>query len=241
MQQRGIYIDLLAFSQCENGRGLPNDVEKVAHMIFPFIKNQKKQTELFQDLQYVIKNKFVVKNNRLFNERQHAEFKKGLDLSNKRSLARKKGLVKVLSQQNANNTDDYDNDYDNEDYINKFETMWKEISPKIRKRSSKPKAKQKFLRLSNDNKDKVLSTFPVYHEEQGEFTKALDRFIANEMYQEIPQPLTLEQEREEKQKESDYLLKSRYDLYLKTGKSFNLSAQDIKEAEKKFGKEKKEE
>ena len=119
MQQRGIYIDLFAFSQCENGRGLPNDVEKVAHMIFPFIKNQKKQTELFQDLQYVIKNKFVVKDNRLFNERQHAEFLKGLDLSNKRSLARKKGLVKVLSQQNANNTDDYDNDYDNEDYINK--------------------------------------------------------------------------------------------------------------------------
>jgi hypothetical protein len=61
------------------------------------------------------------------------------------------------------------------------------------------------------------------------------------MYQEIPQPLTLEQEREEKQKENDYLLKNRYDLYLKTGKSFNLSAQDIEEAEKKFGKEKKEE
>ena len=61
------------------------------------------------------------------------------------------------------------------------------------------------------------------------------------MYQETRQPLTLEQEKEEKQKESDYLLKSRYDLYLKTGKSFNLSAQDIREAEKKFGKEKKEE
>ena len=54
LQQRGIYWDLLAFSQTFNGRGLPNNIDDLCRLILPYEPNQDKAEELRADLIFII-------------------------------------------------------------------------------------------------------------------------------------------------------------------------------------------
>ena len=101
MQQRGIYCDLLFFSHTYNGKGLPNNIDELCRMIFPMTFNQEEIEKLRSDLTLVLEQKFFVENDRYFNKRQQIEFVRGLELSNKRSEARKKKKFDNLKQMPA--------------------------------------------------------------------------------------------------------------------------------------------
>ena len=90
LAERGIYIDLLCFSQGSHGKGLPNDVRELAKMVLPFELDAEKNEENMASLIKVLNAKFYIENNRYFNKRQHLEYVKGLELSNTRSQSRKK-------------------------------------------------------------------------------------------------------------------------------------------------------
>ena len=119
--------------------------------------------------------------------------------------------------------------------------MWKEISAKIRTRSSKPKSLERFLKLSIEDQEKVLKTYPVYHEQQGDFTKSLESWILNQMFNEIETPKTKEEIKEEKEKHDLYVLKNRWEMSKRIGRPVpNMSQSEFDRAEETFGKEKKE-
>lgn len=160
LQQRGIYWDLLAFSQTFNGRGLPNDINELCRLILPFEPNIEKAEELRSDLINVINSKFQLVDNRFYNERQHKEFLKSKELSITRSRARKsKKFDTVLLEQNANNTYKY-NYKDNNKYITNInieeifnDNVWSRL--KYRK-GSKQKAFEKYLKIKDNVDDDVL-------------------------------------------------------------------------------------
>ena len=99
LQRRGIYSDLLFFSQVANGNGLPKDLDELCRLILPYEPNADKAEELREDLIFVINNKFQLIEGRFFNERQHTEFLKSKELSSVRSKARKKKVDTVLLEQ----------------------------------------------------------------------------------------------------------------------------------------------
>src|SRR5210317_1777457 len=117
-QQRGIYIDLLSYS---HGKGLPNDIDELCRMVIPYTPDLEKMEELRADVIKVVKDKYVLVDNRYVNLKQQEEFEKGVELSTKRSEARKKHTPKVdrvLLEQNDNNVDrDRDRDIDNNNII----------------------------------------------------------------------------------------------------------------------------
>ena len=102
MAQRGIYTDLLFFSHTMNGKGLPCDINELCKLIFQMTFDLEEIEQNRSDLIYVLEKKFYIENDRYFNKRQQLEFVKGIELSNKRSQARKKSKEKfdsVLSVQ----------------------------------------------------------------------------------------------------------------------------------------------
>ena len=241
LQQRGIYWDLLAFSHTLQGIGLKNDVKYLCSLVLPFELDQDKAEELRSDLIYVIDTKFYEKDGKLFNHRQHEEFLKSKELSSARSKARKKKVDTLLLEQNhvTPYKDKYKDKY--KDNINNFNNMWKEISAKIRTRSSKPKSLERFLKLSIEDQEKVLKTYPVYHEQQGDYTKSLESWILNQMFNEIETPKSKEEIKEEKEKHDLYVLKNRWEMSNKIGRPVqNMSQSEFDRAEEIFGKEKKE-
>ena len=235
LQRRGIYSDALFFSQTFNGKGLPSDLDELCRLILPYEPDPNKAEELRQDLIFVINNKFQLVEGRFFNERQHTEFLKSKELSSARSKARKKKVDTVLLEQKDHSVYKYNIN------INNFNSMWKEISAKIRTRSSKPKSLERFLKLSEENQNKVLKTYPVYLEQQKEFSKSLESWILNEMYNEIDMPKTIAEEKKDREDHENYILKSRYEMCLVKGSLIpQMSQQEFNRAEKLFGKEKKE-
>ena len=239
LQRRGIYSDALFFSQTMNGKGLPSDLDELCRLILPYEPNPDKAEELRQDLIFVINNKFQLIEGRFFNERQHTEFLKSKELSSARSKARKKKVDTVLLEQTT--VLPYKSKSKDNININKFNSMWKEISAKIRTRSSKPKSLERFLKLSIEDQEKVLKTYPVYHEQQGDFTKSLESWILNQMFNEIETPKTKEEIKEEKEKHDLYVLKNRWEMSKKIGRPVpNMSQSEFDRAEETFGKEKKE-
>lgn len=241
LQKRGIYWDLLAFSQTYNGRGLPSNLDELCRLILPFEPDPDKAEELRQDLIFVIDNKFNLVNGRFYNERHHLELQKSKELSSARSRARKtKKVDTVLLEEKDNKT--YEYEYEYKDNINNFNSMWKEISAKIRTRSSKPKSLERFLKLSIEDQEKVLKTYPVYHEQQGDYTKSLESWIYNQMYNEIDTPKTKEEIKEENEKHELYMLKTRWEMSKRIGRPVqNMSQTEFDRAEEIFGKEEKKE
>lgn len=238
LAERGIYIDLLCFSQNNHGKGLPNDIRELAKMVLPFELSPEKNEENMTSLVKVLNTKFYIENNRYFNRRQHLEYVKGLELSNTRSEARKKKkVVSDLSEQKAINVDkDKNKDKSNNNNILALEQMWKSLSVKMRQRSSKPKSFSKFKALTEGKQKLVIQTYPEYCSQNGEYSVALERFIDNEKYNEVQTP-----ESRKKQEEASelHLLKTRYEMSVKIGRPvFNMSQQDFDKAEKLFGKEK---
>ena len=234
-QQRGIYIDLLAFSQSLNGKGLNSNLDDLCRLVLPYEPNQEKAEQLRADLIYVIKSKFKNIEGRFFNLRQHQEFIKSKELSEVRSQARNKAKLKkvdtVLLQQNPDKP--YKDKYKDK-YIDSFNTMWSGISSKIRTRSSKPKSLERFNKLSDKDKEKVIKTYPIYHEQQGEFTKSLESWILNQMFNEIDMPLTKDQQDEADKK----IRKSRYELAVKQGGPlYSMSITEFNELKEEFGQE----
>lgn len=241
-QQRGIYIDLLAFSQAANGKGLSSNLDDLCRLVLPYEPNQDKAEQLRSDLIFVIKCKFKNIDGKFYNVRQHQELIKSKELSEARSLARSKAKTKkvdaVLLEQIPDSVYKYKS---KSKYTETFNTMWKEISAKIRTRSSKPKSLERFLKLSEENKNKVLKTYPIYLEQQKEFSKSLESWILNEMYNEIDMPKTIAEEKKEREEHENYILKSRYEMCLVKGSLIpQMSQQEFNRAEKLFGKEKKE-
>ena len=152
MQQRGIYCDLLFFSHTFNGKGLPNDINELCRMIFPMTFEQDEIEKLRSDLTYVLEQKFYLENDRYFNKRQQLEFVRGIELSNKRSEARKnKKFDTVLSKQNHVIVDK-DKDNDKDKYFNN--NIWSKLKVK---RGSKKLAFNKWLKI----KDTIDSEFIV--------------------------------------------------------------------------------
>ena len=143
MQQRGIYIDLLCFSQSNAGKGLPTDIDELCRLILPITFEPEEAEKLRADVILVLEKKFFVEDNRYHNKRQRLEFVKGLELSNKRSTARKsKKLVNDLSEQNTNNTDE---DVDDSEYIFN-NNIWSKLKVK---RGSKKLAFNKWLKIKD--------------------------------------------------------------------------------------------
>lgn len=232
-QQRGIYIDLLAFSQSLNGKGLNSNLDDLCRLVLPYEPNQEKAEQLRADLIYVIKSKFKNIEGRFFNLRQHQEFIKSKELSEARSLARSKVKTKKVDAVLLQQPDDSLYKYKYE-YIDSFNTMWSNISAKIRTRSSKPKSLERFNKLSDEDKEKVIKTYPIYHEQQGEFTKSLESWILNQMFNEIDMPLTKDQQDEADKK----IRKSRYELAVKQGGPlYSMSITEFNELKEEFGQE----
>ena len=144
MQQRGIYIDLLCFSQSNAGKGLPTDIDELCRLILPITFELEEAEKLRADVILVLEKKFFVEDNRYHNKRQRLEFVKGLELSNKRSTANKKRkkLVNDLSQQNTNNTDE---DVDDSEYIFN-NNIWSKLKVK---RGSKKLAFDKWFKIKD--------------------------------------------------------------------------------------------
>lgn len=197
-QQRGIFIDLLCYS---HGKGLPNDIDELCRMVINYVPDLAKMEELRGDLIKVIKDKYTLIDNKYVNLRQKEEFDKGLELSTKRSKARKKNFDSVLLQQNPNNVDgdrDGDIDIDNNIYnINKkkrstpsysddFEELWTTLSTENKTRSSKPNSFKAYQSLPKEDKHLVRKNWKDYQSEQakenGNFAKALERYIKAETF-----------------------------------------------------------
>ena len=138
LSQRGVYIDLLSYSQTLNGKGLPNDLDELCRMVLPYTADLEQAEKDRADLVSVINKKFEEKEGRFFNNRQHEEFLKGLELSRSRSRAGKQSaFVKGLLQQNINKEDkDKDKDYSINKRIKFFEEFWKINKRKIAKGQS---------------------------------------------------------------------------------------------------------
>ena len=138
LSQRGVYIDLLSYSQTLNGKGLPNDLDELCRMVLPYTADLEQAEKDRADLVSVINKKFEEKEGRFFNNRQHEEFLKGLELSRSRSKAGKQSaFVKGLLQQNINKEDkDKDKDYSINKRIEFFEEFWKINKRKIAKGQS---------------------------------------------------------------------------------------------------------
>ena len=240
-QQRGIYIDLLAFAQSLQGKGLNSNLDDLCRLVLPYEPNQDKAEQLRADLIYVINSKFKNIEGRFYNIRQHQEFIKSKELSEARSLARAKSKTKKVDSLLLEQTDDflykdkYKNKYDK--YTDSFNTMWSEISSKIRTRSSKPKSLERFNKLSDEDKEKVIKTYPIYHEQQGEFTKSLESWILNQMFNEIDMPLTKDEQDDADKK----IRKSRYELAVKQGGPlYSMSITEFNELKVEFGQEEEE-
>ena len=248
LAERGIYIDLLCFSQNSHGKGLPNDVRELAKMVLPFELDAGKNEENMTSLIKVLKAKFYLENDRYFNKRQHLEYVKGLELSNTRSQARKKAKENfdtVLSDQKQIIVDkDKDKVKDKETNTNilALEELWKGLSVRMRQRSSKPKSFSRFKALTDKKQKLVIQTYPEYISQNEEFSCALERFISEEKYNEVQTPQSRHDEEEETRL---VILKSKYEASVKHKKlMFNLTQNQFNEAEKlwgNIGKEKKEE
>lgn len=227
-QQRGIYIDLLSYS---HGKGLPNDIDELCRMVIPYTPDLEKMEELRADVIKVVKDKYVLVDNRYVNLKQQEEFEKGVELSTKRSEARKKHTPKVdrvLLEQNDNNVD---RDIDNNNII-ELENIWKSLSAKLRQRSSKPKTFERFAKLSLEEQKKVLETYPLYVQEHGEYSTAFERFITNKKYDEIEPPPTEEEISDSEKK----IRKSRWELAMKQGSPlYNMSNGEFEKLKDEFG------
>lgn len=230
-QQRGIYIDLLSYS---HGKGLPNDIDELCRMVIPYTPDLAKLEELRADVIKVIKDKYTLVDNKYVNLKQQEEFEKGLELSTKRSQARKKKFDNVLLEQTPNNVDrDRDRDIDNNNII-ELEKIWKSLSAKLRQRSSKPKTFERFGKLSLEEQQKVLKTYPIYVQEHGEYSTAFERFITNKKFDEVEPPPTDEEVKDSNKK----IRKSRWELAMKQGSPlYNMSKNEFEELKVEFGEQ----
>ena len=232
-QQRGIYIDLLCYS---HGKGLPNNIDELCRMVIPYTPDLEKLDELKSDVIKIINDKYTLVDNRYVNLKQQEEYDKGVELSTKRSEARKKKFDNDLSEQTPNNVDrDRDRDiYKNNNNIIELEKIWKSLSAKLRQRSNKPKTIERFLKLKPDDQEKVLKTYPVYVETHNEFAVAFERFITGQKYNEIDMPPTKE-ELEEGEKR---IRKSRYEMAVKNGGPlYSMSITEFNKLKEEFGNE----
>lgn len=236
LQRRGIYSDLLFFSQVANGNGLPKDLDELCRLILPYEPDPDKAEELREDLIFVINNKFQLIEGRFFNERQHTEFLKSKELSSVRSKARKKKVDTVLLEQKTVTPykDKYkDNININNTNIIELEKLWKSLSVKMRQRSSKPKSFSKFKALTEENQKLVIETYPEYCSQNAEYSVALERFISEEKFYEVQTPQSRKDEDEQTRL---YILKSKYEASVKHKKlMFNLTQNQFDEAKKLWG------
>lgn len=153
-QQRGIYFDLLAFSQTFNGKGLPENLNELCKLVLHVEFDQEKLNELRQDLIFVINTKFKNIDGRFYNERQHSEFIKSKELSKARSQSRTKAKEKkvdvLLLEQNSETV--Y-KDKDKSEYIDIFNNIWNSLE--VRK-GSKQKSFEKWLKIKDVVSDAII-------------------------------------------------------------------------------------
>lgn len=156
-QQRGIYIDLLSFSQSYNGQGLPDSLEDLCRLVLPFEPDIQKSEHLRADLIYVINIKFKKIDGRFFNDRQHSEFIKSKELSKARSRARSKNKFDTLLLQQTDDKpykDKYKSKYNNEDIFN---NIWSKL---LVRKGSKQKTFEKWCKIKDDvDQQTLIDTF----------------------------------------------------------------------------------
>ena len=155
MAQRGIYTDLLFFSHTMNGKGLPCDINELCKLIFQMTFDLEEMEQNRADLIYVLEKKFYIENDRYFNKRQQIEFVKGIELSNKRSLARKKSKEKFDSVLSDQIDVSLDKDTDTDKYFNN--NIWSKLKVK---RGSKKLAFDKWLKIKDTiDSDLIVNKF----------------------------------------------------------------------------------
>ena len=153
-QQRGIYIQLLSHAQVRNGRGLPNDIVKLSRLCLlcnpDDLNNWEEQKK---DLYFILKNKFILKENEdgveaYFNERQQKEYE----------IARKKKdqVLKANEKYNKKRTNNNDvvtisSDSDSDSDI--FNIIWEKLTYK---RGSKQVAQASFKKIPKDIKSETI-------------------------------------------------------------------------------------
>tara|TARA_R100000231_G_scaffold28631_1_gene25427 strand:+ start:2019 stop:2831 length:813 start_codon:yes stop_codon:yes gene_type:complete len=95
-QQRGIYITLLCYAGVYNGKGLPNNFEKLCTIVNVYSNDPDKVESLKTDINTVLIEKFKLIDNKWHNERQLEDYKKTVEKINHRAEAgRKGGLAKA--------------------------------------------------------------------------------------------------------------------------------------------------
>jgi len=144
MAQRGIYTDLLFFSHTMNGKGLPCDINELCKLIFQMTFDLEEMEQNRADLIFVLEKKFYIDNDRYFNKRQQIEFVKGIELSNKRSIARKKSKEKFDSVLSDQIHVSVDKDTDTDKYFNN--NIWSKLKVK---RGSKKLSFDKWLKIKD--------------------------------------------------------------------------------------------
>ena len=61
LAERGIYIDLLCFSQNNHGKGLPNNLQELAKMVLPFELNPEKTKRKHGFINKGVKHKILLR------------------------------------------------------------------------------------------------------------------------------------------------------------------------------------
>jgi len=138
-----------------------------------------------------------------------------------------------LSEENTHTLDrDRDRDYINNNNIEELEKIWKSLSAKLRQRSSKPKTIERFNKLSSEDQEKVIKTYPVYVENHGEFAVAFERFITNQKFNEVEMPPTDEEVKDSEKK----IRKSRWEIAMKQGGPlYSMSITEFDKLKEEFG------
>ena len=180
--QRGIYIDLLAYSQSYNGKGLPSNLDELCRMVLPYTSDLELAEQMRTDLINVIKSKFVEKEGRFFNDRQHQEYEKGLELSKNRSKAGKQGsFAKALLKQNTSKVDKDKDIYTINNRVKFFEEFWKLNKRKI----AKGQSGNAYNKLPNEWVDKpqlLAEKYNKHYQEKLEYSKHPSTWLNGQCY-----------------------------------------------------------
>lgn len=149
-QQKGIYITLICHAGVRNGEGLPNDYEKLCTIVNVYNKSEDQMHSLKTDLNTVLKEKFVIIDNKWHNPRQLEDYKKTVEKINHRAEAgRKGGLAKAKQTLSKVSVSD--------SVSVSFNNIWDAL---LVKRGSKKKALEKFKVIPTSiNQDSIIDKY----------------------------------------------------------------------------------
>tara|TARA_R100001480_G_scaffold21891_1_gene32016 strand:- start:139 stop:951 length:813 start_codon:yes stop_codon:yes gene_type:complete len=150
-QQRGIYITLLCYAGVYNGKGLPNNFEKLCTIVNVYSNDPDTVEALKTDINTVLNGKFILIDNRWHNQRQLDDYKKTVEKINHRSEAGRKGGLAKAAKAKQTSTKCSVSDFDS--VSNSFNNIWDAL---LVRRGSKKRAYDRFKVLPETIKAEVI-------------------------------------------------------------------------------------